>query len=290
MEQLLAAVIFAGAALMQMPVAGAISGQNAPPPAPLKSEIASDALSDLPPVPKGKSTILGGEIRDVDPVHNSFALKAPGQRALKVLFDERTKVYLDGKRIPLRDLHPVDHGSIQTVLDGTNVFAVSIHILSQSSNGDYQGYVQSYNQSTRVLVVNTATSTKPFRLLVPVNTPVARAGDPAFSSAPSGQADLIKGSLISVTFESDKQGNGIAKKIAILATPGFAFLFRGNLSSLDMHSGFMVLVDPRDNKRYEIFFDAIRLPASQDLHEGDSVVVTATFDGAHYLASAIKIN
>ena len=37
--------------------------------------------------------------------------------AMKILFDERTQVYRDGVRIPLRDLRPEDHASVQTILE-----------------------------------------------------------------------------------------------------------------------------------------------------------------------------
>jgi hypothetical protein len=103
-------------------------------------------------------------------------------------------------------------------------------------------------------------------------------------------SDLAKGALISLTFESDRKGGGVASQIAILASPGSAFVFGGNLSSLDMHSGSLVLVDPRDEKSYEVFFDAARLPTSHTLHEGDYVRVTATFDGSRYEASAIAVD
>jgi hypothetical protein len=82
----------------------------------------------------------------------------------------------------------------------------------------------------------------------------------------------------------------VAGQIAILATPGSAFLFGGNISSLDMHSGVMVLVDPRDDKSYQIFFDSAHLTTSQNLHEGDYVQVTAAFEGTRYVASAINVN
>src|ERR1035438_8045459 len=97
---------------------------------------------------------------------------------------------------------------------------------------------------------------------------VAREGQAASPSELPGPSDLVKGALISVKFQSDKQGRGVASQITILAIPGSAFVFSGNLSSLDMHSGFFVLVDPRDEKSYQIFFDSARLPASQRLQIG----------------------
>jgi hypothetical protein len=266
---------------------GAQAGQVAVSKSALKSESASFDLPSLPPAPKGKSTILGGEIQNVDPVRDRFTLKVFGQRPVKILFDERTRVYLDGNLILLRNLHSYDHASVQTVLDGTDVFALSIHVLSRSPEGVYQGHVLNYNPDTRELTVSATLSHQPLKLLVPMSTPIVREGQTESSSASSRSSDLVKGSLISVNFESDKKGRGVASQIMIMAAPGSEMEFSGSLSSLDLHSGLLVLFDPRDEKSYEIFVDFARFPASQNLHNGDSVRVTATFDGTRYLANAI---
>jgi hypothetical protein len=228
---------------------------------------------------------MGGEILDVDHVRDRFTLSVFGQRRVKILYDERTQIFLDGNMIPLRDLHPLDHASVQTVLDGTDVFALSIHILSRSPEGEFQGHVLNYNPETNELTVGAALSHQILKLLVPMNTRVIREGE----LSASGLSDLAKGSLVSVKFESDKKGRGIASEIAILATPGSAIVFSGDLSHLDMHSGLLVLVDPVDEKSHEIFVDFARFPASRNLHDGDSVRVTATFDGTRYSANAIDV-
>jgi hypothetical protein len=209
---------------------------------------------------------------------------------MKILFDERTQVYRDGKKTSLRDLGSADHASVQTVLDGTGVYAISIHMLSRSPEGEYEGRVLNYNLDTRELSVSSVFAREPIKLIVPVNTPVARVGQPAFSSRNSGTSDLVRGALISVKFESDGKGRGIASQLAILATPGSTFVFSGNLSALDTHSGILVLVDPLDGKSYQISFDSAHLPTSRGLHTGDNVVVTTNFDGARYVASTITVN
>ncbi len=102
-------------------------------------------LDTLPPRPPGKSTVIGGAIQNIDPVRDQFTLKVFGGKPMKILFDERTQVYRDGKRTPLRDLRPDDHASVETVLDGTKVFALSVHVLSQLPEGERQGQVMDYN-------------------------------------------------------------------------------------------------------------------------------------------------
>lgn len=290
MARVLVVIMLSGAVIAQLAVASARSEQVPNPQSALESASASDNLPALPPEPQGKSTVLGGEIMSVDRVRDELTLKVFGQRPTKILFDERTQVYCDGQKIPLRDLTSADHASVQTLLDGTNVFALSIHILSRSPEGEFQGSVLNYNPATRELTVGALQFRNPIKLLLPVNTRILRKGQGPFSSASSGAPDLVKGTFISVSFESDKDGRSVATQIAVLATPGSTFVFSGNLSSLDMHSGSLVLVDPRDDKSYQIVFDPTQLPASRNLHEGDSVRVIATFDGTRYVARAIAFN
>ncbi|MGA8041925.1 MAG: hypothetical protein WCA37_03895 [Terracidiphilus sp.] len=290
MARVHAVVMLGGVLIAQLAAASAKSGQIANAQSALESASVSGNLPALPPVPQGKSTVLGGAIISVDRVRDELTLKVFGQRPAKILFDERTQAFRDGKKIPLRDVTSADHASVETLLDGTSVFAISIHLLSRSPAGEFQGNVLNYNPETRMLTVSAVQLPDTIKLLLPENTLIFRKGQGQFSSAPSGVSDLVKGAFISVTFESGKEGWGIASKITILATPGSAFVFRGMLSSLDLHTGSLVLVDPRDEKSYQISFDPARLPASQNLHEGANIRVVATYDGTRYVASALTVD
>jgi hypothetical protein len=57
-----------------------------------------------------------------------------------------------------------------------------------------------------------------------------------------------------------------------------------------MHTGIMVLVDPRDGKSYQIRFDSASLPMSESLRTQANVTVTAIYDGTRYEANAITMN
>src|SRR5579863_1204224 len=121
-------------ALVSLFVLASSGGLHPQSPAAIVSDSDLDAanthpdLSAIPPLPSGKSTILGGAIHDVDPVLDRFSLRIVGEKPITILFDERTQVFLDGKKIPLLDLRPASHASVQTILDGTSVFALSVHI------------------------------------------------------------------------------------------------------------------------------------------------------------------
>jgi hypothetical protein len=244
----------------------------------------------LPPMPPGKSTVFGGAIRGVDRVRDQFTLDVFGGGTLKVLFDLRTQVYRDGLKGALRDLRAGDHVSVETVLDGTTVFARSIRLLSGSPEGECQGQVMSYDPEDHELTVRDALSRGPVHLRVPAGTPTFRQGQAASTSADISSSDLVTGTLISVKFHSDNKGRGVVSQIAILATPGTSFVFVGNVVFVDLHDGLLALVDPRDDKRYEVFFDSARFPMSREIHEGADVTLTADFDGSRYVAKAMTIN
>jgi len=287
MDRFRAAVVFGS---MAVGLTTMVLAQSQPMPNPqldMKSAFTTADFSALPSMPQGKSTILGGQIRDVDPVLDQFTLRIFGQRPLKILFDERTQVYRNGQKIPLRELRSEEHASVQTVLDGANVFAVSIHMLSALPEGECQGHVLAYDAGTRQLTIGSSLSRDPIRLWLREDTPVVREGQSAFKSASEGQADLVNGSLVAVNFDADEKGRAVASRVTVLAKPGSDFVFSGRLSSLDMHAGILVLIDPRDQKNYQISFEPGRMTAAESLHVGDQVRVSASFDGAHYMATDI---
>lgn len=254
---------------------------------------AAAASFDLPPMPqfpKGETTILGGAIRNVDPVLDRFTLDIYGERPMTIQFDERTKVFRDGVSIPLGKLGPADHASIQTALDGTHVLAESIHILSQAPKGELQGVVRSYDPQSGKLVVDSDLSPTPLKFFLPGNTQIARVGQPEFTSVRSGTADLRKGSLVAVTFAPDLNGRAVVQHVTVMAVPGSSFLFGGNVSFLDLASGSLVLVDSRDGKSYRIYLDFSRFPSAAKLHVGDNVTVNANYEGSRYVATAITVH
>jgi hypothetical protein len=286
MERRWTHVVLAGMAFGPLALAHAQTGQFAAPGNSSKPIASAATLPDIPPVPTGKSTIMGGAIGDLDPVRDQFTLHVYGIKPLKVLFDARTQIYQDGKRIPLRDLGPAQHASVETTLADGRVFALSIHILSHLTQGDYQGQVVSFNPENGQLVLSSAQGGQPFRLLVVQSTIIRRQGQSAFSSGTSGATDLVPGSLVSIKFDSDR-GKGTARDITVLATPGSTFLFAGTITSLDEPSGNLVVLDPRYNMSYQIAFDP-HTSSTANLRVGQHVRISADYDGHRYVATSVQ--
>jgi hypothetical protein len=219
-------------------------------------------------------------------VRDQLTLKVSGERPMKILFDERTEVYRDGKRVPLRDVRPEEHASVQTTLDGSKIFAVSIHMLSNAGQGEYEGRVLSFDPSTGELEVAAGRSRETIKMHIAKSTLLERAGQSAFASQRAGTQDLAAGALISAQFGASGKDEPIASRITVLAVPGSSFVFGGTVSALDLPAGLMILVDARDQKSYSVALNP-NLPAVQQLHVGDKVRAVTNYDGSNYVASEI---
>jgi hypothetical protein len=279
MHRCLVLVIFSGLALAQeasLPVVDTTESARS-------ADTTLDALPSLPPVPRGQSTVIGGTIRNVDRVRDQLTIGVFGGRDMRILFDERTMVYRDGKRISLRDLRNGYRGSFETSLDGSVVFARSIHILTRDLEAECRGQVLSFDRAKGELSVRDTLSSEPLDFKIPPGTIISREGQAAFSSE-----TLSAGSLVKINFQPDS-GRAVVSSITILATPGDSFVFTGRLTFLDLSTGRLAIVDQRDQNRYEVSVDP-RSAALENLHLGNDVTVTARFDGTHYTASTIKLS
>jgi uncharacterized protein DUF5666 len=258
----------------------------APAPASGETSASSRSVGDAePPLPKGKSTVIGGTVTNLDRVRDAMTVRVFGSRqTMKILFDPRTRIFRDGAPATFRDLRNEDHVSVETRLDGTAVFAQSIHIFAGSTLGECNGQVLSYDSGKGELVIHDPLTPEPVKLRLTATTIVSGTEKgPSYSLA-----DLKKGALISAQFSPDRSGVRIARQLVIQALPGTTFTFSGNVTYLDVHSGVLVLTDPRDKKTYEISFD--RIPVDRQLHEGSEVTVAALFDGSRYHATDITVN
>jgi hypothetical protein len=288
MKPVVTVVLVACFALADVSVGVAWSQSAAPQPG---LQPVSVGANHLPPPPLGKATVLGGEILSVDPVRDEIRIRSFAQRSVTTIrFDERTRVYRDGKLLSLRQIAAGDHASVETVLDGTRVFALSIHMLSHSPEGELKGRIVEYNPVSRELTVNSNLFRDPIKLVLAADATVVRTGKAGLSSAQSESTDLARGTLVSVRFASAKDGRGVASHVGILASAGSVFVIAGNISALDMHSRSLILVDPQDQANYPVLFDSDRILTSHTLHLGDHLRVTASYDGDRYLASAIAFD
>ena len=246
--------------------------------------------SELPRAPSGKSTVLGGEIRRIDPVRDQLTLKIFGGKTTTILYDERTQAFRDGNKISVLKLRPHEHASIETTLDGEKVFALRIRVLTELPEGESHGQVASYDPGTEQLVINTTSlQHDALRLKLPANTPIDRTGQLGKASPHGSTADLVPGAILNVRFKSEVPGSGVVSHIDIVAIPGATFTFGGTLQRLDMVSGLLVLGTDEKSGTQDISFDPTQFPASDKLRNGATLRVATRFDGTRYVATDIKV-
>lgn len=246
------------------------------------------ALPDLPPQPKGKTTLIGGRIRVVDHVRDRIILDIFGGGHMTVLFDERTHMFSGPQRGAPDDLKEGERAYVDTTLDGTDIFARNIRVLPTVPTGQGNGQIVDYDASRRELTLRDTLSPRPVKMRLMAGATIVR-GDQ--SATP---ADLQPGTLVTLAFvpgsgkRSDKQP--MVSEVSILASPGATFFFSGQVSFLDLRRGLVVVVDPRDNKSYEVYVDANDPELARKIREGSDVMIEARFDGTHYEARNVTVN
>ncbi len=246
------------------------------------------ALPDLPPQPKGKTTLIGGRIRVVDHVRDRMILDIFGGGHMTVLFDERTHMFSGRQRGALDDLKEGERAYVDTTLDGTDIFARNIRVLPSVPTGQGNGQIVDYDASRRELTLRDRLSPRPVKMRLMAGATIVR-GDQAGTPA-----DLQPGTLVTLAFvpgsdrRSDRQP--MVSEVSILASPGATFFFSGQVSFLDLRRGLVVVVDPRDNKSYEVYVDANDPELARKIREGADVMIEARFDGTHYEARDVTVN
>ena len=250
-------------------------------------EIAVDPASllpDLPALPPAKATLIGGTIEKLDRVQDQLTLQAFGGGKFKILFDTRTHIYRDGALVSAADLRQGDRIYADTILDGSNVFARNIRLKSSTPMGESQGVILSYRRDRGELKIRDLLSPKGLDLQITPSTRIVR-GDRAASAN-----DLAPGTLIAVKFHAQRDGRDLAHEVSVLAVPGSIFTFTGQVTTVDLRTGLLVLTSRTNRKTYEIYLDPSLVSVGDDVRNGADVTVVTRFDGNRYVARNVTID
>ena len=287
MKRLLALFLVSGAAFAQGPSPAnsmAVIGPNADVATSSPAPDSDRLWLDLLPQATGKTTLVGGTVRNLDYVRDTVTVRVFGGRDIIVLFDDRTHFYRDGVAASARELQPGARVYVDTAMAGSDIFARNVRILSQAANGESNGRIESYDPKSGDLMVRDTLAAESARFHLDPNARILRDGHPVTNT------DLQPGSLVSLKFGPSAKGPGQVREISILAEPGGQFVFAGRVTHLDLHTGLLVVMDPRDSKSYDIHFDPAMGESEERLLEGVNVTVATTFDGANYTAKSITVN
>jgi hypothetical protein len=245
-----------------------------------------DAASLLPTLPalRTKNTsLVGGRIEKLDRLRDQFTLQIFGGGKMKVYFDPRTHIYNNGAAATVSDLRPGDRVSIDTVLDGSTVFARSIR-LKNAAAGEGQGTVVSFRSDKGELILRDGLSPRPLKLHISSQTRVI---DHDRSVATT---QLLPGTLVAVKFGPQQNGSSPAREVSVLATPGASFTFVGRVTALDLSTGMLVIDSATDGKTYEIYLDPSAVTVADNVRPSAGVTVQTQFDGKRYIAQTVTVN
>jgi hypothetical protein len=237
--------------------------------------VTSRPLPGVPPLPGGKATLFGGTIYTV--------LQVFGGKKVSVLFDERTRMFRDGKTISPGELQKGDRAYLDTTLDGTDIFVRNVRIASASPSGQSSGQIVGFDSSTGDLTLRDTLSPEPVTMHLGAGARIV-SGDRLVA-----RADLRPGALVSITFDSSGKTPAV-REVSILASTGETFVFVGRIEHLDLRRGLLVLVDPRDEKTYDLYFDPGVGGVTRELRQGMNVTIRANFDGQRYQSREIAVN
>lgn len=241
-------------------------------------------LPDLPKVPVAKASLIGGTIGRLDRVRDQIIVQVFGGGKMKISFDPRTHIYNDGREASLADLRQGDRVYIETILDGSNVFARAIRLKTSTSAGESQGIITSYRADRGELLVRDALSPRSVKIRVSSQTKITE-GD---HSAPVSK--LVPGTLVAIKFDAHQDGGELAREISVLASAGATFTFVGQVTAIDLRLGLLALTSSTDHKTYEIYLDPSQPVVDDNLRPNTSVTVLTRFEGSKYVARSITVN
>ena len=241
-----------------------------------------DPLLDLPPLPQHKVTLIGGTVTKFDPVLDKMTVRPFGHgKPMRVEFDVRTRVIRDGVAGTQRDIKTGDRVYLDTMLNGTKVFAKTIWVQANAPTGNGRGQVVDYDSGAGLLTVRDELSQQPVRFRLTPAT-VIRQG-----SETRSVADLAPGTLVDMSFGPRQERFGTIREISVLARPGTSYSFFGKLTFVDLSRKMIAVANDNDGKTYDIFFESMPPSTMRNLRQGSEVGISAVFDGTHYVASSV---
>jgi len=257
--------------------------QNSQPPGTRPSSAAAerenyDPLLDLPPLPRNEVTLIGGTVVRLDEIMNRMVVQPfGGKQKMNVAFDTRTHFYQDGKAITEREIKQGQRIYLDTMLNGSKVFAKTIWIQTAVESGVGQGQIIDFDDGKQVLTVRDELSSQPLKMRLSSGA-VIRKGE-----QPASRSDLVQGALVALTFGPQRE----VQQVTVLATPGTAFTFSGRVTYVDM-SRKMIAIDNRsDRQKYDVSVNAIPQSVLRQVREGSEVSLSAVFDGNQYDARSL---
>ena len=280
-SRLIAVLAFASVTFAQTSQTPAVTPQK-PNPEAEKERSGSDPLLDLPPLPHGKLTLVGGIVSKIDPITDRLELRDFGGGKTNIVFDLRTKILRNGVPAAAKDIQPGNRVYVDTMLKGDQVFAKTIRLETSADQGDARGQVVAVDTQRGILKLREEVAPEPFQFRLTPQTTVTMNGRQADAS------QVLPGALVTVNFAGGGTGS-IAREIRVLANPGENFTFVGKITFLDLRLKRFAVANQSDGETYDIALDQLAPSQIRDLRVGSGVVIKAVFNGKSYEAQNVEV-
>jgi hypothetical protein len=244
-------------------------------------DMANDPLLEVPPMPAGKVSLIGGSVKSVDTVRNRLTLAVFGGGTMKFRFDERTHVYKDGVETTYGSIKKNQRVYVDSMLDEGKLFARNIRVQTQLQRADAIGQIVEYDEEEGIITLRDQLSAQPVAIRISGNTQFENKG------AAGSRNDVREGSLVEVTFSPERANRGVAEKISVIATPGMRFLFVGRVTHLDLKDEEISVENRTDQRTYDLMLTGDDLP--EELVVGSDVRIEATFKADGYEADTVQL-
>lgn len=244
-----------------------------------------DPIFDPPPIPEGKTTLVGGTVTGVDHIHNRMTVRVFRGDHWKIGYDERTHIFHNGAETTELAIKKGERVYVDTMLDPEKheVFARNIRLGAAASAADADGQITQVNPERGTVQMRDQINSEPIQFTVDANTRIT------YGSQPQSLGDLKPGTLVHVRFSPSQSDRGTAREISVIAAPGSAFTYVGKITYLDMHRGMLAIQNSLDDKNYEIHFNPAHVDIRDSLAVGSEVRIVAVFEGQRYMAQSIAL-
>jgi hypothetical protein len=242
-----------------------------------------DPLLDLPPLPKNSVTLVGGTLLRVDRVRDRIAVKPFGGREMEIAFDTRTRMLRDQASIGPRELSAGSRVYVDTLFDGSRIFAKSIQVRSQNNCGDAHGQVIANDLTRGTLDLREEMSSAPLRMKVTTETLIR------IHDRTAAVSEIPVGAVAVVSFATGPGDRPVACDIHVLAVPGQAFTFFGTITFVDLRAHRIAITNRSDDISYSLSIESLSPATTRELAEGVDATIEAVFDGQNYVPRTIEI-
>ena len=253
---------------------------NSRPPSAAAERENYDPLLDLPPLPHNTVTLIGGTVVRVDEIMNRMVVQPFGSKQkMNVAFDTRTHFYENGKAITEKEVKQGERIYLDSMLNGSKVFAKTIWIQTSMENGVGQGQIIDFDAGRGILTVQDELSSQPLKMHITPATVIKKGDQPASTN------DLTENALVTLSFGPQRE----LQQVTVLATPGTSFTFAGRVTYIDMSRKLIAIDNRSDRKKYDVSVNAIAENILHQIREGSDVNISAVFDGNQYDARSVAL-